>query len=75
LHLSRSTFSATVEQGMFRLPTTVHITYCGKNVLNSEVGVGKFVNCLDCLDAKTWEEIDKRNERQAFAAENKGEHP
>lgn len=62
MHLSRSTFQAMVEQGMFRLPTTVHITYCGKKVLNSEVRDEKTAKCEECLTARTWEEIDKQEQ-------------
>ena len=59
MHLSRARYTGMGTEGLFRMPITLHTTYCGRTkVTEHEIDVEKYVNCDDCIQAKTWEEID-----------------
>jgi len=60
MHLSRKRYMGMATEGLFRMPTTLHVTYCGQSGLTThEVDtLEKNVDCDECIQAKTWEEID-----------------
>jgi len=58
-HLSSFAFSALVEQGQFRVPGTMHRTYCRMDVSATQI-VADDPSCDDCFMAKAYEEIDAR---------------
>ena len=57
-HIALEKYTIMGDDGMFRLPVAVYRTYCGKrNVGYMEID-NEHPTCEDCMDAKTWEEID-----------------
>ena len=64
MHLSRVRYTGMATEGLFRMPTTLHTTYCGRTgVTGHEIDVEKFVDCDECIQAKAWEEIDAAAEK------------
>jgi hypothetical protein len=59
MHLSRSTFQNMTMVGLWKLPTTLHITYCGQKVSAGDVGPEPVVDCDECISSLMWEEIDR----------------
>jgi len=60
MHLMRKRYLGTAEQGLFRMPMALHVTYCGlRDITTHDVDtLEKNVDCDDCLQAKAWEDID-----------------
>lgn len=56
-HISFKSYRGMVEQGLFRMPGTMHETYCRAHVRPHEIDDDN-PTCDDCMDAKTWEIID-----------------
>jgi hypothetical protein len=56
MHLSRTTFV-----NKYEMPITMHITYCGKKVMENEVSSEENVTCNTCIQMMCLEEIDMRN--------------
>ena len=67
VHLTRSRYPGMGEVGLYRMPVTLHVTYCGqRDVTQHEVDtLEKNVDCDDCIQAKAWEEIDALVDGQA----------
>lgn len=63
-HISQCTFVGMGVSGQFRLPVTMHRTYCHSVVNASEID-NENPSCDDCIDNKVWEEIDARVEAEA----------
>lgn len=63
MHLSRKRYIAMAEQGLYRMPTTLHVTYCGRSgVTSHEVDtLEKHITCQDCITAMCYEEMDLHN--------------
>jgi hypothetical protein len=57
LHLSRRTFLGMHDDGVWKMPTTMHITYCGKQVTSDQIS--NKADCDECLDSQIWENIDQ----------------
>lgn len=57
-HISFRSFVALHDNGTWRLPQTMHSTYCGRIVLSEEIASDKEADCDQCQEAKSWEEID-----------------
>ena len=61
LHLSRSTFLGMVDESGWRIPATLHVTYCRQTAIPAEeIGTEETVDCDECIQALLWEQIDKR---------------
>ena len=67
MHLWRHRYMGTALEGLFRMPTTLYITYCGlRDVTSHEVAASeKHVDCDECFAAKVYEEIDNRGVAQS----------
>ena len=60
MHLMRKRYTGMGEVGLFRMPVALHITYCGlSDITSHEIDtLEKNVDCDECIQAKSWEEID-----------------
>jgi hypothetical protein len=60
MHLMRRSYTGIVDEGLYRMPTTLHVTYCGlRDVTRHDVDTReKYVDCDECIQAKAWEDID-----------------
>ena len=60
MHLLRQRYVGMADDGLFRMPTTLHTTYCGlRDITKHEVDtLESAVDCDECIQAKAWEDID-----------------
>lgn len=63
MHLSRGTYRGTAKGPLgFMFPSILHLTYCRQTVTPNEVGEEPEVDCDECIQSVSWEEIDMATE-------------
>ncbi len=61
LHISRSTYSGLKDRNGWRMPETLHRTYCGDTDISGYEIDNANPTCEHCMDSKVWEDIDNMN--------------